>query len=497
MSTNWLDNIIGYIAPSVAVRRLRARLAAKYYGKVMRSYEGASAGNRLGGWITAGSSANTEIAGGLTTLRNRSRDLVRNNCYAKRGISVIKSNVIGTGIITQVKGPNPKKADKLDALFHEWAEQTLIDYNGVNDIYGLQSLIMNGVPESGEVLIKKRFVSAKAGLPVPLQLQIIEPDHLDGALVNTKAASGNEVVQGIEVDANGRKVAYHLTEHHPGDWTIYNDSYKTYRVPADQIIQIYDITRAGQLRGVPWLAAAIVKLRDLDEFEDAQLIRQKIAACFTAFVHDADLDSSAGSDDTTGMLGDKVEPGMIEHLPPGKEVTFGTPPGVIGYKEYIATHLTAIAASLGITYEAMTNDYSQVNYSSGRMGWLEFQRNITDWQNRLIIGQFMRPLFKWFIEAANLAGYDTKGVYPIFTTPRREMIDPTKEIPATIKAIRAGLTSLPEAIKTQGGDYIERLNEISATNKLIDKLGLTLDSDPRKVDVSGKTNGGLADEEAI
>ena len=158
MSKNWLDNVIGFLSPRAEARRLRARLAVEYYGKVMgkRKYEGASNGNRLSGWITTGSSANTEIATGLPMIRNRSRDLVRNNCYAKRGISVIKSNVVGTGIITQAKGPNPKKADKIDALFHEWAEQTLIDFNGINDIYGLQSMVMNAVPESGEILIKKR-----------------------------------------------------------------------------------------------------------------------------------------------------------------------------------------------------------------------------------------------------------------------------------------------------------------------------------------------------
>ncbi len=492
-AANWLDNVIGVFSPRTKARRLYARLALRQITNHLRKYEGAGGGRRVSGWRTTGASANAEIAPSLSALRNRARDLVRNNCYARRGIAVIKSNVVGTGIITQIKGGSAAKARRIDALFDDWAENTGIDYDGRNDIYGLQHLVIGTVAESGECLIRLRRADSIG--PLPLRLQVLEGDYLDNSMLPVKAAGGNEIVQGIEFDSSGRRVAYHLAEEHPGAAKSSGTKFRITRVPAEEVLHIYDAARAGQVRGVPWLAAALLKLRDLDEYEDAQLIRQKISACFAAFVHDADFAGDLASTTEDPALGEKVEPGLIEHLPPGKEITFANPPGVQGYAEYISTHLMAIAASLGVTYEALTNDYSRVNFSSGRMGWLEFSRNVTDWQQRLMVAQFMMPLWQWFSAAADLVGKDTKGLYPVFTLPRREMIDPTKEIPATIKAVRAGLMSLPEAIKALGNDHVKQLQEIAESNALIDDLGLVLDSDPRTTKPSGEAQKEVSDDE--
>lgn len=496
--TNWLDNVIGYFSPRTKARRLYARMALGEAEKQLRKYEGASGGRRMSAWRTPGTSANAEIAAALTTLRSRARDLGRNNCYAKRGISVIKANTVGTGIITQIKGRSAKKAIELDALFDSWAEETCVDYDGRNDIYGLQNLIIGTVAESGECLIRLRRPSKedmKNGMPVPLQLQVLEGDFLDSSMLPVKAQNGNRIIQGIEFDSTGRRVAYHLAEEHPGEISYSGAKFKLNRVDAREVFHVYDITRPGQVRGVPWLAPAILKLRDLDEFEDAQLIRQKIASCFAAFVQDSDFSGELSSTTSSTALGEKVEPGLIEHLPPGKEISFANPPGVTGYKEYISTHLMAISSALGITYEAMTGDLSQVNFSSARMGWLEFQRNITDWQQRLMVAQFLRPLWRWFSDSAVLMGYNVTELRPMFTMPRREMIDPTKEIPALIKGIRAGLFTQQQAIMSMGGDPVKQLEEIAETNKLIDKLGLTLDSDPRKTKESGDPKVEVKDDE--
>ncbi len=495
MAANWLDNIIGVFDPVSKARRVRARAVSAVLEDHLRKYEGASVGRRTKNWRTPSSSANTEIAQSLPALRNRSRALVRDNCYAKRGISVIRENVVGTGIIMQVNGPSESKSRKIDSLFDSWAEETWIDYDGRHDIYGLQSLAITAVAESGEVLIRRRRPKSSDNIPVPLQLQVLEADHLDGS-INAEPAKGNTIIQGIEFDSNGQRVAYHLTSDHPGDQNTYKKSTQSVRIPASDILHLYDCSRAGQVRGVPWLAPAIIKLRDLDEFEDAQLIRQKIAACFSAFVEDSEF-ASESNPIVDKPLVDRVEPGIIEHLPAGKKITFGIPPGVQGYKEFITTHLMAIASALGVTYEALTGDLSQVNFSSARMGWLEFQRNITGWQQRIMVAQFLRPLWGWFVQAASLAGYDPARLYPAMTMPRREMIDPTKEIQATIKAIRAGLMTLPEAIKMYGYDAHKQLAEIAATNTEIDKLGLTLDSDPRRTNPSGEAiqNEGKPDEE--
>jgi lambda family phage portal protein len=447
-----------------------------------RKYEGASKSKRLSRWQTQSTSAIAEISQGLITLRNRSRDLRRNNPYAAKAIQVITSNVVGTGISTQFRGPNAKP---IEDMWNAWAESKSIDFDGRNNIYGLQRLIMDAVSESGEVLVRKRISSV---LNFPLQYQILESDFLDTTKTEPGTA-GNYVVQGVEFDPQGRRVAYFLYEEHPGSYnTGAIFSQKSNRVPASDVKHIFRMDRPGQARGVPWLAPIIVRLKDLDDYEDAQLMRQKIAACFTAFIRDitADLDSD---EDCGDDLSDRLEPGLIEHLPPGKMIEFTKPPEVQNYKEYTSTVLHSIAAGVGITYEALTGDLSQVNFSSARMGWLEFGRNLKAWREHVLIAHGLDPIAEDFLEIADIMGMNIQGVTYIHVAPTREMIDPTKEVPATIDAIRAGLTTLSDELMAQGKDPAQFLQQYKADQDLLDKLGLKIESDPRVAKDSGAQGG--------
>lgn len=464
-----------------------------------RKYEGASKSKRLSRWKTNSTSANTEIAGGLSALRDRARDLRRNNPYAAKGIQVISSNVIGHGIRTQFRGQNdtPGNETPLEKLWKDWAHSKEIDYDGRHDLFGLQRLVMDAVVESGEVLVRKRYTTKNK---FPLQYQVLEGDFLNNTLTII-GENGNQIIQGIEFDKQGRRVAYHLWESHPGgyDKDFFVPSLKTNRVLAKDIFHIYRMDRPGQARGVPWLSPVIIRLKDLDDYEDAQLVRQKIAACFTAFVRDIGADMT-DQDETCGDdLGDKIEPALIEHLPPGKTIEFADPPSVENYKEYITTLLHGIAAGLGVTYEALTGDLSSVNFSSARMGWLEFQRNIETWRQHIIISHFLDPVVEDFKRLGAVMGLNFESVTHVHTPPRREMIDPTKEVPAKIKAIRSGLSTLSDEIMALGKDPQDHLAQVQKDLLLLDKLGITLDSDPRKKDDSGKlleeNNGGNNEEE--
>jgi len=91
---NWLDRTIGALSPSVGLRRMRQRQALQL---MQRAYEGAKAGRRTDGWVTAGTGANAEIAPASARLRDRSRDLVRNNPYAAKAVNALVSNLVGTG----------------------------------------------------------------------------------------------------------------------------------------------------------------------------------------------------------------------------------------------------------------------------------------------------------------------------------------------------------------------------------------------------------------
>jgi len=479
-----IDDIIGFLSPRAGFKRIQYRRALNVAKEAKRKFEGATKGRRTEGWKTYSTSANAENGPALSILRDRSRDLVRNNPYAARGIQVIASNVIGKGIIPAIK-TNNQTNESLQNTWKAWGESTACDYDGKNDFYGLQRLIMRAVSESGECFLRLRRTTSDI---LPAQLQLLESDFLPVYGTYSDVAKGNAVIQGVEFDSNGKRVAYHFYQDHPGNASqlsnLRSSFYQTVRIPAEEILHIYRQDRPGQIRGIPWLAPTMLRLRDFDEFEDAQLVRQKIAACFSVFIHD--LEGQSDLDETEEEeLGSKVQPGIIEMLPPGKDVKFANPPGVENYNEYTSVLLHSIAVGLGISYEALTGNLREVNFSSARMGWLEFQRNIDAWRSHIVSPQLNKPVFDWFLEGCLLVGLNTNNASAVWTAPRREMIDPTKEVPAKIKSVRAGFETLSDIISQNGKHPLDHLNEIKEDNNIIDSLELKLDSDPRNVTLTG------------
>ena len=465
---NFIDQVIGFINPQAGLQRARSRAALE----AVRKYDAATKGRRGSGWTATGTSANSETALSLSTLRDRARELVRNNPYAKNAVDVITTNTIGTGIIPRPR-MNGSSSQTLVENWNKWASTKRCDFEGQHTFYGIQALAMRTIAESGEVLIRKRMVNDKE---MPLRLQVLEPDFLDSAKNFDKIKDGGYIVQGVEFDSNGKRVAYHLFDRHPGEGS---GSLSSKRVDASDILHIYSVDRPGQVRGVPFGASAMLRLRDFDDYEDAQLMRQKIAACFAVFVQDASADAIGGTSSAKSDLPERVEPGIIEQLPAGKTVTFASPPQAEGYDIYTRKVLQAIAVGYGVTYEALTSDLSNVNFSSGRMGWLEFARRIIHWQNNIIIPRLCDEVWTWFMAASKMATGKGESVIVDWTPPRREMIDPVKETNAIILAIRAGLISWQEAVREQGYDPDTLLAHIAEDNKKFDEKKVILDSDAR------------------
>lgn len=445
-----------------------------------RRFEGASKSKRMKNWRTESTSANSAAYASLEILRNRSRDLRRNNPFAARGIQAIATNTVGKGIQTQFRDKNDSKVtNPAEEQWKPWAQTKAFDFDGRYDIFGFQRMIMQAVAESGEILVRKRINKA---LPFPLQYQILEADFLDTDKTVLQTDTQNAIIQGIEVDSDGKRVAYWLFEQHPGAYyeQVGLKKISSKRVPASEIKHIFRQDRPGQMRGVPWTAPIIVRLKDLDDYEDAQLMRQKIAACFTAFVQDisADVMDSNGTPATDPELSERVEPGLIEFLPSGKTVTFSSPPEVSNYDQFTKNVLRSVAAGMGISYEVLTGDLSEVNFSSARLGWIEFMRNLEVWRKEILMASFLDGVVEDFKEISKILGKDFSNFTPVHTPPRREMIDPTKEIAAATDSIRAGLSTWSEELMALGKDPGEHFAQYQKDKALIDSLGLKLDSDP-------------------
>lgn len=241
--------------------------------KASAPYDGAGHGKRLGNWYPSNSSINTILASNLSVLRNRARDIVRKNPYASNAIDSIVANCIGTGIKPQSKA---KDADFRRSIQEAWLQWTdLADYTGTLDFYGLQALVLRSVVESGECFV--RFKIDKNAF-VPLKLQVLESEHLD-CTKNIELTNGNIIRSGIEFDKKGNRVAYHLFKEHPGDASQLSGFNCSLRIPASEILHIFKPLRPGQIRGEPWLSNVLLKLHELDQYEDAELVRKKHPLC--------------------------------------------------------------------------------------------------------------------------------------------------------------------------------------------------------------------------
>jgi len=469
---NWLDRLIAWIAPAAASRRVHARMSMRAAERL--AYEGARTGRRTSGWLTPNTGPNAEIATAAVRLRARSRDLVRNNPFAARAVAAIAANAVGTGIVARTQARE---------VAERWAAWTsMCDADGTLDWYGIQALVARTVVESGECLVYLRPRRPDDGIDPPLQLQVLEPDYLDAS--KTGPTKTGYQLQGIEYDKLGRRVAYWLYDRHPGD--ILPGKLSSRRVPADRVLHVYRKDRPGQERGVPWLAPVIVRARDLDDYEEAELVRKKIEACFSAFVIGGDPGRTIGAgrtDSDTGQRIERFEPGMITYLGNDEDVRFATPQPSAGYPEYVRHQLRAIAVGIGVPYELLTGDLSQVNYSSIRAGLLEFRRTIEQFRWMVLIPQLCQPVWQRFTSLLSLGA---AAAVPVTWTPSAwESVDPQKEAAAVQMRIRNGLTTWREAVSEMGYDADDQLEEIQRTNEAWDQAGIVLDCDPRKVSRAG------------
>lgn len=471
-----VNSFLKVVAPKLALRRLQNQMAFDYLNEGKRKHDGAGRGRRFGENNSLSGSTNQQIAVDLPLLRERSREANRNNPYAKKGTRSITNNVIGTGILANPVAKTTTLAKKAKSVWKDWADDTSCDFDDLQNFYGLQALVMRTVVKAGECYVRRIWTKRKKNSAiVPLELQILDPDFIDHGKTNlVPLDNGEYTVNGIQFNKLGKRIAYWVFDRHP------SENYAISRpVPFADIIHIYEIEDPGQVHGLPFNSSVILRMKDFDEFEDAQLMKQKIAACFAVFV-----ERPAGNE---GIIGDKTEnnierlaPGMINYGEQGETFTFANPPQVDGYRDFTRTSLQGQAAGYGLSYESYTGDLSGVNFSSGRMGWLEFQRNVEMIQFNMVIPMFLNKVWKWFTEAAILAGkIPQTDLQVTWTPPAREMIDPLKEIQALLKKVRGGFLSWQDAVRQLGYTPEEIIAQMKEDKKRFDDAGLMPESDPR------------------
>lgn len=473
-------------------------------------YDAASQSRRTIGWHAPTSSPNS-ILQILGTVRDRSREAIRNDPYAKRMRDRSVSTRIGTGIKPHSQAVDPKIRDELQKCWRRIASE--IDADGLLDFYGLQSLIAGEIFEAGETFVRLRRRSPNDGLLIPLQLQVLEPE-LCPYTHNGYAKNGNIIRAGIEFNAIGRRVAYWF---HPSRPVAFNDfdAGRLVRLDADDVIHLYHPLRAGQLRGLPALTASLVGLHELSKFGDATLLRQQLGNMFVAFVRKPQsLGVGESLDPLTGETidtfdGDRVlslEPGIFQELAPGEEIQFSDPPEIrSGYADFMRQGLLGVSAGVGMPYESVSGDYKGVNDRLVRVPLNDEYRSIQAWQYNIMAVMFCDRIWTKAVELLWSSGIipmpdylddPLKYAAVMWTPQRREYLHPVQDIQAKQMEIRNGFTSRSAVASEQGEDSEEIDREQAQDNARADELGLKYDCDGR----NGKASGNAVppgDEEEL
>lgn len=488
-----IETLIAAVVPRVGAERLAHRLRADN----LRAYDAAARGRRTEGWRAASSSADAEIGAAGAILRNRMRDLVRNNPLAANAVSTLVSNIVGGGIFPRAISDNPATNRRAMEAWSQFSDRC--DADGRTNFGGMTALAVREMIEGGDCFaLRRRRPANWRGLSVPLQVQLVEADHLDEAKFADSA--GVRIEGGIEYDADGARAGYWLFPDHPGSRGGFRArSRASVRHEADAVIHLFERQRV-QNRGVPWGAPVIRSLRDIDDWQAAELTRKKSEACLVGVVLGDDDDGGPGLTardaeaggmavvDSSGNTLERLEPGLIAYARNGRDIKFNTPGQTGGVYEWNRVQWHYIAAGFRIPYALLTGDLSQTNFSSSRVGLSEFRRLIEAMQWGLVIPVFCQRYWDWAMEAAWTAGLIDRPDIPVeWDPPGFQSVNPLQDAQADAVEVRSGFASLPQIIAKRGYDPRDVLREQAEYLAEADGYGLVLDTDPRKVTKGGNS----------
>ena len=439
-------------------------------------------------------SGDAEVKKAWRLVAARCRDQAQNNPLISGAIERICANVVRNGIMPQFKFrtvENDKQENKLDRLvngrwrnlFLRWSRYC--DSTG-HDSYGaLQKLGLRHMWIDGQYLIHRVYDSSLPGV-VPLRLEMLEFDQLD-ALVDGRLASGNIARKGIEYGPQfGRPVAYHLFDRHPGDYLAYGNRPKTIRIPASEIIHVWERRRISQFSGIAWMVAVVMEAYRMEDFRHITQDAARTQALLFGFLESAIPGFNLGtgippggqarpySPAATGTekAPESFEPNSIQSVPPGTKMNMITPthPGD-NYEPFVKDSQRWQSAGIGISFEAYTNNYTDASYASARSGSLE-ERLSYRGQQQFLEEKVNRKIMAWFIEAAFISGLAPVRMAGYAKNPQlyHEMaegqfpgwgwVDPHNDARAAEKLLQLTLDTHRRQAAQRGQDWDEDLDTL-------------------------------------
>lgn len=463
-----------------------------------RMYAGAKQSRLTSGWGQTTTSADSELSSSLRILRARSRSLIRDAPYAKRAKVIVVNNVVGSGIGMQAQVKtirdtlNNRINGEIESEWERWSAANQCHTGGTLHFADIERIAMGQIFEAGEIFIRKHY-KPFGDSTIPYCLEIIEPERVVDEFQPSAFISNAIVRMGIESDEFRRPLAYWIRRLHPGE--IRYSATETDgidRIPADQIVHLKLTDRWPQTRGEPWLHAVLKKLNDVDGYSEAEIVAARAAASYMGFIESA---HEYGDKQENGSREITLEPGIVERLAPNEKFNFVNPnrPNT-NMDPFMRMMLREIAAGTGVSYESLSRDYSQSNYSSSRLALLDdrdlwrffqmwfvrnFRKNIhNEWVQQAILSRTIKT-----ISAEDYALNVQKFSAVRFKPRGWSWVDPTKEVEAYKEAIKAGLTTTTQVIAQTGGgiDIEDVLDERRQELDIGKEKGLIFDTDPSLV----------------
>jgi lambda family phage portal protein len=433
----------------------------------VRRFDGATGGRR--GWgIGTFHSINPEVAGAGANLRTRARYQAVNHPFIANAVGNWVGALIGAGIMPTAKHSDSNTRNALGEFFHGWAEDA--DADSRTDLAGLLADIARALVIDGEAFIQ---LLALDGEP---RVRLIPAELVDESMTR-ELGNGAMIVQGVEFDTEGRRVAYWIFPAKP------TDQFATYappvRVPAEDIIHVMKPLAAGQVRGISWLAPVILPANEFDQIVDALAMGVKVAAMHAGFLIDQNGTAGEPYDGTGdgGVLETGLEPGTLKRLPTGVDVKFTTPQQANEVAAFLRFNLQMLAAGLGLPEHLLSGDLTNANYSSLRAGLLPFRQRVEQIQYGVLVPQLLRPIWRRVIGFAVLSGDiavdDLDEAFRVeWIMPRPMQVDPEKDAKAVREMLSLNLMSRRQAVAELGWD-IETLDaEIAADRARETALGI-------------------------
>lgn len=483
-------------------------------------------------WTPAIIAPDQQIMGGAKQLIDaRAQDMVQNDGYAMGSVAIHRDGIVGAQYKLNAK-PNWRVLGLTEAWAREWqtyvesrfnlvadSPQNYFDAAGINTLTGLVRLAIGGVLMTGEVLATAEWVRS-ANRPFSTAVQMVSPTRLSNP---NHLADTDRLRSGVKQDAYGRPVSYFIKKSFPGqEYGV--DDWKWIEVPAEkpwgrrQVIHIFEQLLPGQSRGVSDMVSVLKQMRMTKGFQEIVLQNAVVNASYAAAI-----ESELPSEVVFGQIGMgqtsfadtlnsymqslmeysgaskniQIDGTRIPHLFPGTKLKMqpmGTPGGV--GTDYEESLLRNIAASLGLSYEQFSRDYTKTNYSSARASMGETWKFMNS-RKKMVADRFASMIYALWLEEEIAAGniplppgktrdwFYAPLVKDALTNAEwigasRGQIDEKKETEAAILRIKNGLSTYEIEIARLGGDWREVFDQRAEEEGIIKQKKLNFTGQPLK-----------------